>query len=118
MQVLSKYEQREFDYTFEYIARVGSLAWLKKDLKVTDILSDKKTLPAGLIYFIRTKMNNDLKKVNLWFNDVRKKETMKSLIKYCFDNKIQPYDLRDRGILSYLDYETPAVVTVYEAESK
>lgn len=101
MQVLSKYEQREFDYTFEFIARVGSLAWLEKDLKVADISCDKKPLPSTLIYFINNKMSADLKKVNLWFNDIRKKETMKSLIKYCFENKIQPSTLRDYGILSF-----------------
>lgn len=117
MQVLNKYEQREFDYTFEFIARVGSLAWLKKNLKVTDISSDTKPLPTALIYFVKNKMDNDLKKVNLWFNDVRKKETMKSLIKYCFENKIQPSELRDNGILSYSEHEAPTVV-VYEAESK
>lgn len=118
MQVLNKYEQREFNYTFEFIARVGSLAWLEKNLKVTDILSDQKTLPSSLIYFIRTKMDNDLKKVNLWFNDVRKKETMKSLIKYCFENKIQPSELRDSGILSFNVNEKIAPIEIkYEQKN-
>jgi len=102
MEALRDYELLEFEKTFDFINYyVGSFYWLLKDNKqkpsIHDIRVDGQKLPNEIIKFTTDVFKDNLEQVNLRFNDVVKKEKLPSLIKYCFDNRIQPHQLRCRG---------------------
>ena len=100
MRVLTKAEKREFELTFDFINHyVGSL-YFDGAKKIQDIKIDGGRMPDKLTTFIVDKFKNDIKKVNIWFNNTtekRKETVLNSLIKYCFENRVQPHELRVIG---------------------
>ena len=96
MRVLAKWEQEEFEKTFNFINYyIGTSYWL--DAKnVHNLRFDGKKANDEILKFIGNNFK-DLKEVNLLFNEstpALKQSTMNRLIKYCFLNKVQPYRLR------------------------
>lgn len=101
---LNKLEMNEFERTFDFIDHyVGSFYHYLKEKypddkpSIYDIKVDGEKLPQKLIKFITGVFKDNLYEVNLRFNDTVKEEKIPSLIKYCFDNRIQPHELRCRN---------------------
>ena len=103
MRVLTQAERNEFEKTFNFINYyVGSL-YHDGAKQIHDIKIDGGRMPEKLTTFIVGKFNNDIRKVNLWFNNTnakRKETMMKKLIDYCMTNRIQPHELRVTGFKS------------------
>lgn len=116
MRVLAKWEQEEFEKTFNFINYyIGASYWL--DAKnVHNLRFDGKKANDEILKFISNKFK-DLKEVNLLFNEstpALKQSTMDRLIKYCFLNKIQPHRLRMIGFKDFDIFKNYDVPMVYE----
>lgn len=95
MRVLAKWEQEEFNKTFDFVNHyIGTYSFMAKN--VHELRFDGKKANEEILKFIGNNFK-DLKEVNCLLNESTravKAKTMERLIKYCFMNKVQPHKLR------------------------
>lgn len=102
MKTLNFKDMAKFESAFEFIDRVGGLYCEQRNglsINPFDILINGKDLPNKLKAFIFSEYNGNLRLLNDDFNETNKNITMPKLIKYCYDNKVQPFELWDIGTL-------------------
>ena len=97
MRVLTHYEQIQFDAAFTCIMRLSSVYDPKRDTDTFAITSGGESLPTVYNRLIATLGGLD-KVVNL-FCPLYREEAMQRLIRWCFDNKIQPSAFALHGVL-------------------
>lgn len=112
MRALTNRQMGQFDSAFDFIDRVGCLHCEGENVNLFDIMVDDKRLPNKLIAFISSEYNSNLKLLNQDFNDFMRKKNIGKLIKYCYDNNVQPYELWEQGMLSIK--ESPKTTYEYE----
>ncbi|PHO10312.1 hypothetical protein CPG37_04500 [Malaciobacter canalis] len=129
MRVLTELELKEFQKTYDFLNYyIGSAA--SKAKKIQEIKFDGSVVNSEIIKFVNGFRNifrieelgmtfksthTELQKINLMFNETTKEHknaVMDRLIKYCFNNKVQPHRLRMRGWKAYqvIKDETPVIV--------
>lgn len=99
MNQLSKPQQKEFEKTREFIR--NTVALFTETNNISRLTFDGKPANYNLTRFLQDEYNGDLKKASYDFNSVNKNYVMYSmqkLIKWCFDNKIQPSSMRQQGL--------------------
>lgn len=116
MRILAKWEQQEFEKTFDFINHyIGTAFWY--DAKnVHNLRFDGKKANEEILKFIGNNFK-DLKEVNQLFNNstkALKQQTMERLIKYCFMNKVQPYRLRMIGFKDFDIFKVNDTPIIYE----
>ena len=112
MRTLTNRQMKQFESAFDFIDRVGCLHCEGDNINLFDILVDDKRLPNKLIAFIASEYQGKLKLLNQDFNDFMKPKNISKLIKYCYENNVQPYELWDTGMLSIK--ESPKTNYEYE----
>lgn len=100
MRTLNFRDMKKFEDAFDFIDRVACLFCEGENITPLDILVNGDRLPSKLISFIIDKYKGNLKKLNHDFNDFSKKKNISIIIKYCFENNIQPFELWSEGLLS------------------
>ncbi|RYA23914.1 hypothetical protein CRU96_05765 [Malaciobacter halophilus] len=129
MRVLTELEMNEFNKTYDFLNYyIGTAAYKAK--KIQEIKFDGSAANNEIIKFVNGFKNlhrieelditfkahhTELQKINLMFNETtaaHKKAVMDRLIKYCFNNRVQPHRLRMRGWKNYqiIKDETPVIV--------
>lgn len=113
---LKKHEQKEFEKTREFIRNVASM-YTETD-SIHKVTFDGKTVNEHLRQFFSDEYQGNLKKCSYDFNAVNKKcitDSMKTLIKWCFANKVQPYLLRQSGLRGVREVTFgDCIETIYE----
>lgn len=114
MRVLTHQENKEFQKTYDFIKIYIGCSHAYCD-SVHELRFDSYRVSHELVKFLGNFRN--LKEVSYYFNDISKdhvKKTMKKLIDYCFNNKIQPSKLRvsefksytvEREVIEYQEYQ-------------
>ena len=97
MRVLSQYERSQFESAFTCIMRLSSVYDPKRDTDTFAITSGGESLPSVYNRLIATLGGLD-KVVNL-FCPLYCEEAMDRLIRWCFNNKIQPSAFALPGVL-------------------
>lgn len=113
---LKPHEQKEFEKTREFIRNVASM-YTETD-SIHKVTFDSKIVNEQLRQFFNDEYQGNLKQCSYDFNAVNKNYVMYSmqkLIKWCFDNKVQPYAMRQSGLRGVREVTFgDCIETVYE----
>lgn len=114
MRVLTHQEKKEFEKTYNFINIYIGSSYAYCD-SIHELRFDGCRVTQELVKFIQS--FKSLKEVSYYFNNLSKdhvKKTMDRLIKYCFNNKVQPSKLRvlnfskftiERNFIEYQEYQ-------------
>ena len=119
-RTLTEKEMKEFEWTYQFIA-----SYIRPFKGVTSIFdlnfkhnSETVGIPMRLIEFINKYYDGKIGMINGAFCDIEsyKTKAMRNLIMFCFENKVQPSELRyNMSLYSYVPVvqTVPPVVTTF-----